>query len=182
MLDAEGVVKILDFGIARLDNSGMTQAGMMMGTVNYMSPEQIAGRGVDHRTDVFATGAVLYEAIALEQALPGGIDTGVLNRILNEGPVPLTERVPDVDPELAGIVEHALARDPARRYQDLRVMRRELARVRRRLTEATDHGEVTSRRPSTTDREPDRRLDPERIARLREQQVEESLRFGEEAF
>ena len=70
MLDAEGVLKILDFGIARLGNSGMTQDGMMMGTVNYMSPEQVVGRGVDHRTDIFATGAVLYEAIALDAGLP----------------------------------------------------------------------------------------------------------------
>jgi serine/threonine-protein kinase len=100
MLDGDGVLKILDFGIARLGNSGMTQEGMMMGTVNYMSPEQVTGRGVDHRTDIFAAGAVLYEAIALEQAFPGRIDSGVLHRILNEGPVPLNQLVPTIDQEL----------------------------------------------------------------------------------
>jgi serine/threonine-protein kinase len=116
MLDGDGVLKILDFGIARLGNSGMTQEGMMMGTVNYMSPEQVTGRGVDHRTDIFAAGAVLYEAISLEQAFPGRIDTGVLHRILTEGPVPLDTLVPAIDAELLGIVQRALERDPAQRY------------------------------------------------------------------
>jgi serine/threonine protein kinase len=101
MLDSDGVLKILDFGIARLGNSGITQDGMMMGTINYMSPEQVVGRGVDHRTDIFAAGAVLYEIIALEQAFPGGVDSGVLHRILNEGPVPLENRVPGLDPHHA---------------------------------------------------------------------------------
>src|SRR5689334_19527390 len=81
MLDAEGVLKILDFGIARLADSGMTQGGMMLGTVNYMSPEQISGPTVDHRCDIFASGAVLYEVLALQQAFPGRIDGGVLHRI-----------------------------------------------------------------------------------------------------
>jgi tetratricopeptide (TPR) repeat protein len=196
MLDGEGVLKVLDFGIARLGNSGMTQEGMMMGTVNYMSPEQVAGRNVDHRTDIFAAGAVLYEAVALAQAFPGGIDSGVLHRLLNEGPVPLDKRVPGVDRELAGIVRKALDPDPARRYQDANVMRFDLSRIRRRLAEegeseaaagrdttVVDHSK--SARPGSSSKiesERGRRLTPERVAELRRQQVEEYLRFGEEAF
>ena len=197
MLDAGGVLKILDFGIARLTNSGMTQDGMMLGSVNYMSPEQVVGRGVDHRTDIFATGAVLYEAIALVQAFPGGIDTGVLHRILNTGPEPLQTRVPDIDLELAGIVHRALEREPGQRYQDINAMRRDLIRVRRRLIEEVpestlgvppDHTAIarprTSRsgtgRPVDSDRP--RRLDPARFAELRRQQLEEHLRLGEDAF
>jgi hypothetical protein len=196
MLDGEGVLKVLDFGIARLGNSGMTQEGMMMGTVNYMSPEQVAGRNVDHRTDIFAVGAVLYEVIALEQAFPGRIDTGVLQRLLHEGPVPLDKRVPGVDRELAGIVRKALDMDPARRYQDANVMRYDLSRVRRRLTEEGESEAAAARDTTLLDHpksskpaagpkvESDRgrRLSPERVAELRRQQVEEYLRFGEEAF
>ena len=195
MFGRDGVLKILDFGIARLGNSGMTQEGMMMGTLNYMSPEQVTGRGVDHRTDIFAAGAVLYEAITLKQAFPGkGIDSGVLHRILNEGPVPLEELVPSIDRELLGIVQRALARDPTERYQDANVMRRDILRVRRRMTEQNaalfDSSSATvpaeAPKPPTTDegRRSDgaRRLNPERLAQLRRQQVDEHLRFGEEAF
>jgi len=195
MFGRDGVLKILDFGIARLGNSGMTQEGMMMGTLNYMSPEQVTGRGVDHRTDIFAAGAVLYEAITLKQAFPGrGIDSGVLHRILNEGPVPLEEIVPSIDRELLGIVQRALERDPTLRYQDVNIMRRDIFRVRRRLTEQNaalfDSSQATvpaeAPKPPTTDdgRRSDgaRRLNPERLAQLRRQQVDEHLRFGEEAF
>jgi serine/threonine-protein kinase len=196
MLDSDRVLKILDFGIARLGNSGITQDGMMMGTINYMSPEQVVGRGVDHRTDIFAAGAVLYEMIALEQAFPGGIDAGVLHRILNEGPAPLEERAPGIDPELAGIVRRALERDPTRRYQDANGMRLDVVRVRRRLTEeavADGASKQTTtvigpsrQRPSGTGRKADSdrpgRLSPERLAQLRQQQVEEHLRYSEEAF
>jgi eukaryotic-like serine/threonine-protein kinase len=195
MFGRDGVLKILDFGIARLGNSGMTQEGMMMGTLNYMSPEQVTGRGVDHRTDIFAAGAVLYEAISLKQAFPGrGIDTGILHRILNEGPVPLEQIVPGIDRELLGIVQRALERDPLQRYQDASVMRRDIIRVRRRLAEQSaalfDSSQATTpaeaARPPTTDdsrrSEGARRLHPERLAELRRQQVDEHLRFGEEAF
>jgi hypothetical protein len=194
MLDRGGVLKILDFGIARIGNSGMTQEGMMMGTLNYMSPEQVAGRGVDKGTDIFAVGAVLYEVIALEQAFPGRIDTGVLHKILNEGPVPLEQRVPGIDTELAGIVRKALDPDVARRYLDANSLRQDLARVRRRLVESEHAAGANADRDteapkptagksgSRTDSDPNRRLSPERVAQLRRQQVEEHLRFGEEAF
>jgi tetratricopeptide (TPR) repeat protein len=196
MLDGDGILKILDFGIARLGNSGMTQDGIVMGSVNYMSPEQVIGRGVDHRSDIFATGAVLYEAVALEQAFPGGVDSGVLHRILHAGPVPLSERVPGVDAELTAIVTRALEREPAARYQDAHVMGQDLARVRRRLLdEGSDplpsaYGSTVIARPrspgSDAGRRPDsdrkRRMDPERLIELRRQQVEEHLRVGHEAF
>jgi serine/threonine-protein kinase len=179
MLDGEGVLKILDFGIARLANSGMTQDGMMMGSVNYMSPEQLIGRGVDHHTDIFASGAVLYEAIALEQAFPGAIDSGVLHSIREKGSVPLDQRVPSVDPELVRIVHQALEREPERRYDDINVMRRDIARVRRRLLEDghesgvdSPHDRTIVTRPKTAtsgtgrpvDSDRRRKMDPERFA------------------
>src|SRR5215207_4528986 len=73
-----GTLKILDFGLARLaDSSSMTQSGTVMGTLNYMSPEQITGQPLDRRSDMFAVGAVFYELLSYQQAFPGGIDSGV---------------------------------------------------------------------------------------------------------
>ena len=89
IVDPEGTVKILDFGIARLNASGMTQPGMVIGTLNYMSPEQIGGIAVDGRADIFAVGAVLYELLSLRQAFPGDDYQAVFRQLLNGSPVPL---------------------------------------------------------------------------------------------
>ena len=122
MVDSEGALKILDFGIARAtESAGMTQAGMLIGTLNYMSPEQVNGATVDARSDIFAVGAVCYELLAYKQAFPGGLLAGILNKILTAQYEPLETVAPGVDPELAGIVARALQRDPAARYQDLQV-------------------------------------------------------------
>ena len=133
MVEHEGAVKILDFGIARIAESGMTQAGMLIGTLNYMSPEQVAGRVVDMRSDIFAVGAVLYELLACKQAFPGGLHNGILNRILHETPPSLQETCPDLDAEVIQIVEQALQKDPQDRYQDLSAMRKDLQRAQQRL-------------------------------------------------
>src|SRR5262249_7354371 len=77
MVTRDGTVKMLAFGIARLGAGGMTQAGVLMGTLNYMSPEQAAGRPADARSDIFSVGAVLYEMVALRQAFPGDLSAGV---------------------------------------------------------------------------------------------------------
>lgn len=133
MVEHDGAVKILDFGIVRLAESGMTQAGMLIGTVNYMSPEQVAGRPVDRRSDIFAVGAVLYELMSCQQAFQGGLHTGILHRILHQPPPPLTELCSDVDPAVVEIVDKALAKDPDERYQSLSDMRSDLQRVQARL-------------------------------------------------
>ena len=72
MVDREGVVRILDFGIARIEGSAMTQDGSLMGSLNYMSPEQMLGRQVDHRSDIFSVGTVAYELLCYQQAFKGG--------------------------------------------------------------------------------------------------------------
>jgi serine/threonine-protein kinase len=133
MVDADGVLKILDFGIVRVGDSGMTQAGALVGTVNYMSPEQVVGGTVDHRSDIFAVGLVAYELISGRQAFPGTMKEGLLNRILNVTTEPIAEVVPGIDPEVAAIVEQAMRKDPADRYQDLVRMRNDLGRVRLRI-------------------------------------------------
>ncbi len=133
MVDADGVLKILDFGIVRVGDSGMTQAGALVGTVNYMSPEQVVGGTVDHRSDIFAVGLVGYELITGRQAFPGTMKEGLLNRILNVTVEPIAEVAPGIDPEVAAIVEQAMRKDPADRYQDLVRMRNDLGRVRVRI-------------------------------------------------
>ncbi len=134
MVDTEGALKILDFGIVRTASSGMTQTGVLIGTLTYMSPEQIAGKAIDHRTDIFAVGDVAYELMSYKQAFPGTLQDGILGRVMHGAPEPLVQLCPDLDPEIIAIIDKALEKEPANRYQDLREMQRDLTRVRRRLT------------------------------------------------
>lgn len=134
MIGGDGALKILDFGVARiLQAAGLTQAGSIVGTLNYMSPEQVAGEEVDRRGDVFAVGAVLYELLSYRKAFPGGLSDGVLHDILQGEPRPLASRVPGVDPELVRIVGRAMSKKPVDRYQDLSAMGADLRRVGSRL-------------------------------------------------
>lgn len=133
MVDAEGVLKILDFGIVRVGDSGMTQAGVLVGTINYMSPEQVLGTGVDHRSDIFAVGLVAYELLSGRQAFVGTMNDGLLRRIPNVEIEPLASVVAGLDAEVITIIEQALQKEPADRYQDLARMRNDLARVRVRI-------------------------------------------------
>ena len=127
-------LKILDFGIARgSGDSGLTEMGTMIGTPNYMSPEQASGKTVDQRSDIFAVGAVIYETLAYRQAFPGKKWQVVLPSILNQSPAPLKQIDTSLDPRLSDIVGKALARDPAERYQDLRALGRDLADFRQHL-------------------------------------------------
>ena len=79
-----GRLKILDFGIAKLADSGITNAGALIGSFNYMSPEQVRGLPIDHRSDIFSCGAVMFELISYKQAFPGGLGDGVLGRIAEQ--------------------------------------------------------------------------------------------------
>jgi predicted Ser/Thr protein kinase len=126
-------VKILDFGIARVVNAGMTQTGIMLGTLTYMSPEQVSGGAIDQRTDVFATGLVLYELLAGVPAFPGGLADGLLHRIAHENPIPLATLVPGLDSRVIAIVTRALQKDPGRRYENTTSMAADLAAARSQL-------------------------------------------------
>jgi WD40 repeat protein len=123
-----GGVKIVDFGIAHMAGSTLTQSGIVLGTPSYMAPEVIASGRVDHRADVWSTGIVLYEALTGARPYDSPEFARVLYRIVHE---PL----PPIDPGLklpAGVSEiltKALTRDPARRYQELAEMGRDLQRV-----------------------------------------------------
>jgi serine/threonine protein kinase len=134
MIDSDGVVKVLDFGIARLSGSDMTRPGIIIGTINYMAPEQIEGRAADARSDIFSVGAVCYELLSLRQAFPGDL-IAVLAKIVHGAPEPLDELMPELDSEIISVVRCALNKDPATRYQDFAEMRRDLRAVQQRLPE-----------------------------------------------
>jgi serine/threonine-protein kinase len=129
MINHDDVVKILDFGIAHVADSSLTQIGTMMGTPNYMSPEQVAGRGVDRRSDIFSVGLVFYELLSYRQAFSGETLHHVLTAIVHHDPVRIGQLCPGLDPNIEAIVDRAIRKDPAQRYQTLAEFARDLATV-----------------------------------------------------
>src|SRR5580765_179025 len=136
ILDIAGTIKILDFGLAHAPDSGITRAGDQLGTLNYMSPEQVLGAHLDHRSDIYAVGALAYELISYQRAFPGTVRDGTMYRILNSDPAPLAVLVPDLDPAVARVIERAMRKEADQRYQSLDDMREDLATVRRRLEQS----------------------------------------------
>ena len=122
----EGVAKIVDFGVAKLSEGGLTKAGMLLGTPSYMSPEQAQGGRVDRRSDIFSLGAILYELLTGEKVFPGRTPTAIIHKILYGDPIPVRVVEPGIEPALERIVRKALAKDPFRRYQSCRQMREDL--------------------------------------------------------
>ena len=124
LTDEQQRVKIIDFGIARTTHAeGMTSTGVILGTPEYMAPEQVRGGIVDARTDVYALGAVLYHALCGRPPFSGATPIAVSLAQLNEPPTPPRRFVPDLDEEWEQIVLKALAKDPAHRFQSAKAMR-----------------------------------------------------------
>ena len=118
MVTPHDVAKIVDFGLARLSGRTMlTKTGSTIGTAAYMSPEQARGETADHRTDIWAMGVVLYEMLTGRHPFAGEYEEAVTYRILNEDPEFVTKIRPELPRELDHIIERAIAKDPARRYQ-----------------------------------------------------------------
>jgi serine/threonine protein kinase len=124
-------VKILDFGIAKVANGPkrLTRKGEVLGTPHYMSPEQCEGEDVDHRTDIYAMGVLLYEM--LTGHVPHDADTmmGILTKHLYEDPIPPKIRVPQVSGELEQVIMRCLEKNPDHRYQTMREVELDLARI-----------------------------------------------------
>jgi serine/threonine-protein kinase len=129
LITTDNKVKITDFGIARLDSSNLTQEGQLLGTPNYMAPEQIQGKEVDHRADLFSLGVVLYEMLTRHKPFSGENLTVVSHRIVYDHFTPPREFVKDLAPGLEPILMRALEKDPARRYQRARDMVDDLRRL-----------------------------------------------------
>ncbi|HNL27791.1 MAG TPA: serine/threonine-protein kinase, partial [bacterium] len=122
VLTDDQIAKVTDFGIAKLTSTSATQTGMVVGTPSYMSPEQITGRGVDNRSDIFSIGAVFYELLTYEKAFPGDNITTVMYRVVHENPAPLSISNAMVPPQFQAIIERAMAKNPADRYPDAETM------------------------------------------------------------
>ncbi|HYK39743.1 MAG TPA: serine/threonine-protein kinase, partial [Candidatus Eremiobacteraceae bacterium] len=131
MLTADDTVKVTDFGTAKILQFGtVQQTAHVMGTPSYMSPEQVKGRVVDGRSDIFSLGVMLYEMITAEKPFPGQNITTVIYKIVNEEPVPPRSIDPSIHPGLSAVVMKALAKDPAVRYQTCKEMLDDLKNYR----------------------------------------------------
>jgi tRNA A-37 threonylcarbamoyl transferase component Bud32 len=131
LVDRAGRVKLADFGVARLSsgNQDRTMPGTMVGTPNYMSPEQILGQPVGSRTDIFAAGVVLYQFLTGRQPFEGGGMFIVQRRILQEEPTPPSQVFAGLPPVLDGIVSRALAKQPQDRYETAAAFAQDLRRL-----------------------------------------------------
>src|SRR6202166_129048 len=117
MLTSDDTVKITDFGTAKILQFGTAQTAHVMGTPSYMSPEQVKGKPVDGRSDIFSLGVILYELMTGEKPFPGQNITTVIYKIINEEPIPPRSLDSSIHPGLSAVITRALAKDPAARYQ-----------------------------------------------------------------
>ena len=116
MLGVDGTAKIMDFGIAK-SGSNMTTAGQVLGTPTYMSPEQVRGRNLDGRSDLFSFGVCLYEMVTGEKPFTGQNITTIIYKIMNEAPIPPRELDVSIHPGISAIITRCLAKNPDERYQ-----------------------------------------------------------------
>jgi serine/threonine-protein kinase len=138
IITTDGAVKVMDFGIARALHgaaSTMTQTGMVMGTPQYLSPEQALGKPVDHRSDLYATGCLLYELLALRPPFVGETPLSVVYQHVQDEPVPPSQLNDRVPPELDGLVLRALAKQPDDRFQTADEMRGVVGYAHQALTQ-----------------------------------------------
>ncbi len=132
MITEDGRAKIMDFGLAKLRGvSKLTKTGSTVGTVAYMSPEQVEGMETDHRTDIFSFGVVLYETLAGQLPFRAEHETAMMYEIINVEPKPITEMKQSVDAELNRIVMKCMEKDRDVRYQSMKDVVVDLRRYRR---------------------------------------------------
>lgn len=127
MVDSKNRIKVMDFGLAKLvDSKPITQTGTTLGTMAYMSPEQIQGRPVDHRADLFSFGVLLFEMLAGQRPFSGQYETTISHAIVNEEPPLLSNFLSNAPKKLTMLVSRLLEKDPAKRYSDTEQLAREL--------------------------------------------------------
>ena len=131
MISNAGAVKVMDFGIARAlaDANNVTQTAAVIGTAQYLSPEQARGEKVDARSDVYSLGCVLYEMLTGEPPFVGDSPVAVAYQHVREDPIPPSQRHEGISPELDAVVLKALAKNPDNRYQTAAEMRTDLVKV-----------------------------------------------------
>jgi serine/threonine protein kinase len=130
MITGKGNVKIMDFGLAKFRGSvQLTQAGTTVGTAAYMSPEQARSEEVDHRTDIWSFGIVLYKMLTGKPPFHGDYEQAVIYAILNEEPVPIRKRYPDITKEIERMVKHCLEKKRENRYISIEEILTELGNM-----------------------------------------------------
>ena len=133
LVKPDGVVKVVDFGIAHLDSTTLTKTGVFMGTVNYSSPEQLNDGHVDVRSDLWSVAVVMYELLAYRKPFEGANFATLISKILNSEPEPLASHCPGIPAEIESLVSRCLQKDPAKRPQGLDEVLLEIAPIEQAL-------------------------------------------------
>ncbi len=133
MVTNDDVIKVLDFGLAKMADSNLTASHVVMGTAAYMSPEQAQGQRVDARTDIWALGVVLYEMVTGRRPFWADNDQAMIYQVLNSAPRPVAELRADLPEELIQLIDQCLEKDPEDRYPDMQHLLADLQAVRQLL-------------------------------------------------
>lgn len=155
MVRKDGICQIMDFGLAKLRGTKskitrLTRAGSTIGTVGYMSPEQVQGQDVDHRSDIFSFGVLLYEMFTGELPFKGVHETALLYEIVNVDAVPMSSVKQGIDPALDAIVLECLVKETGERYQSVAEVGKELRRFKRESTRSRATRTIATRQYTTT--------------------------------
>jgi eukaryotic-like serine/threonine-protein kinase len=147
-VDPDGKARIMDFGIAHVASSNMTRTGVMLGTPNYMAPEQIVGNEITAQTDIFSAGVVLYELLTNTKPFQGDTLHTVLYKVLSETPPAIDKVLPGLPAGLNKIVMRALQKEPKHRYESALEMANELAAIRASVVNRPSEPKTVSLRAS----------------------------------
>jgi len=151
----DGSIKVVDFGIARLDSSDLTETGTVLGTPAYMSPEQCLGTQVDHRSDVYTAGVILYQLLTGEKPFTGSV-TSVIQKVLRQVPLPPSDLNPMLAPGWDGVVQRAMAKQPDARYASAREFAQAIAATQQGASPAkTEQAPAPVKQPATARPDPD---------------------------
>jgi eukaryotic-like serine/threonine-protein kinase len=146
LVTSDGRVKLLDFGLARVAfRETITKRGIVLGTPDYMSPEQAMGKDIDHRTDIFSAGAVFYEFLSARKPFPGKTLHSVLYNIISGEPDPLLALCPELPARLALVVHRMLVKDPKKRYGSMEDVGRDLGQIHAALRRSHGRSALPSR-------------------------------------
>ena len=129
----EGQIKVTDFGIARITTSSQTETGIILGTPSYMSPEQVAGKKVDGRSDLFSLGVVMYELLSGEKPFQGESMTALMYNISTSNYRPLAKTCPKLPASCYKIVDKLLQKNLTRRFKTAAILQRELLALQKKL-------------------------------------------------
>ncbi len=147
-LDKSNTVKLGDFGIAKVDNSNLTQTGVILGTPSYISPEQILGKKIDGRADLFAVGVILYQFLSGEKPFKGELTT-IIHNIINVNPAPPSQIRTKIPPQFDQIVLKALAKNPQERYSSAEEFSQALEHALQQQTQSANNQQQPPPQPTT---------------------------------